>query len=263
MSLLSPKREYNFKEYFDSNDINLQLLPLCHTTDGFFARDILKFKRFEAKPCDVFEGERLLYFFYGKPTYRLSNLDTSTSLGSYWPVTFLISADKIEPNRIFPFDSGAFCKDRFNNFYRKEMEISSFQLKNTITNVPNFIGYFYENNNNYYLGKPIESKSLDIPSTFFELESYYEAIKHKSISNSDDRNSTIEIQTNHEIPLTNKCLELVVAPQVYFDDEEFRDSLLEHAKEVRGYQTSRGNPREFHKAIFNEVHGFMQKSKFL
>jgi hypothetical protein len=143
------------------------------------------------------------------------------------------------------------------------MEISSFQLKNTITNVPNFIGYFYENNNNYYLGKPIESKSLDIPSTFFELESYYEAIKHKSISNSDDRNSTIEIQTNHEIPLTNKCLELVVAPQVYFDDEEFRDSLLEHAKEVRGYQTSRGNPREFHKAIFNEVHGFMQKSKFL
>ncbi len=254
---------YNFRDFFSEVNSSLTELPACHTTDGFRAREIMKSSRIEPKECNVFKGEKLLYFFYGRPSFRLSDIQNATSLNSYWPVTFLFRSDIVSPKRIFPFDTGAYYHDRFNNFFREEMNLDVFEMEKTVTAIPRFIKFFYDSNENYYLGKTITGLENTIPNTFFELESYYELIKNRGINEADDRSSAVEIQTAEGITLTKDCIELIIAPQIYFDDENFRDSLVEYAQKIVGYQTSRGNPREFHMTIFHKVQEHLQSKQSL
>ena len=207
--------KYNFRDFFKEVNSALPQLPVCHTTDGFRAREILKYSKLEAKECNIFKGEKLLYFFYGRPSFRLSDIKNATSLNSYWPVTFLFRSNIVTPKRIFPFDTGAYHQNRFNNFFREEMQLDIFELEKEIEAIPQFVKFFYDDNKNYYLGKAISGIENNIPKTFFELESYYELIKNKSIDISDDRSSAIEIQTSEDITFSKDCIELVIAPQIY------------------------------------------------
>src|SRR4051794_32227642 len=90
-------------------------LPAVHTTEAYFAKKVVEKGLLEARPCKVFRGERLPYFFVGRAAYK-------RELGSeaeYWELPSCLVFDFFTDGvkRIFPFDSGAFgSKKLYPNF---------------------------------------------------------------------------------------------------------------------------------------------------
>jgi len=254
--------DYNFKTFFDKHKNNLPNLPLCHTTDGYTAREILSQGKLSPTPCPVFKGEDLLYFFYGKPTYRVSS-ESTAGTSAFWPVSFLIRSSNIIPQTIFPFDTGAFINKRYTNYFHEKMDIKKFELDNNIVKIKNFIKFFYGKNESYFFGKPISDLENSIPKTFFELESYYELIRSKTIQSSDDRDRSVEVILNTEINLTSKSILLAVIPTFYLDDDIFRQNLLNYAEIVYDYPTTKGNPNEYHGLIIDRVSKYLKTKKLI
>jgi hypothetical protein len=86
-------------------------LPLIHNTDLFFFRQIRLSEKLKPSDCDVYKGEKLLYFFYGRPSYCAHvNLGTVTAR-ALLPICLVLSRSVIaQATRIVAFDSGAFAR---------------------------------------------------------------------------------------------------------------------------------------------------------
>ena len=65
------------------------MLPLMHVTKAeTFARYLAKNEKLEPRTCPVF-GEALLYFFYGRPAYKLDNENPIITDEYLFPVCFI------------------------------------------------------------------------------------------------------------------------------------------------------------------------------
>jgi len=81
----------------------LPRLPLVHSTDSYVFEDILADKATTPQNCDVFIGEALTYFFYGKPAFRPNLGSEPTALKHYFPVCLLFKPTWTAViKRIFP-----------------------------------------------------------------------------------------------------------------------------------------------------------------
>jgi len=97
------------KRLINSQQAATPILPLLHTTDVYRFTNVLEDGQLEPRACPVFKGEPLLYFFYGRPSYRANPKEEATGLDHYLPVCLLFRAQNVTPiKRIFPFDSGGF-----------------------------------------------------------------------------------------------------------------------------------------------------------
>ena len=83
------------KSHPEYNNAALPLLPLMHSCECFDARNILTAQELEARFCNVFK-ERLLYFYYGKPSYPVGEKVKAfrTDL-EYLPVCFIVDLQKV------------------------------------------------------------------------------------------------------------------------------------------------------------------------
>jgi len=105
-------------------------LPLVHTTDSYRFLNAFEDGELMPKACNVFAGEPLLYFFYGRPSYRVNSNEPPTSLDHYLPVCMLFRAESVQPiKRIFPFDSGACDNELYDNALHRDMNLEDFGLE--------------------------------------------------------------------------------------------------------------------------------------
>jgi hypothetical protein len=116
------------------------VLPLVHTTDVYRFSNVLDDGRLEPRECPVFDKEPLLYFFYGRPSYRANSKEAATALDHYLPVCLLFRSSVVNPiKRIFPFDSGGFHDELYADAFHKDMKLDDFGLEpdiNTRGRVP-------------------------------------------------------------------------------------------------------------------------------
>src|ERR1044071_6887776 len=79
-------------------------LPLVHTTDLYHFRDIRNSAELQPSDCEVYEGEKLLYFFYGRPSYRPHAQRETITAKALLPICLVFSRRVMsEAVRIMPF----------------------------------------------------------------------------------------------------------------------------------------------------------------
>jgi hypothetical protein len=170
-------------------------LPSVHVTDGYTFRKILETKKLVPTPCRVFKTERLLYFFYGKPSYRSSVTKQIKPNDAELSVAFFLklgSLASLKVKRVFSFDSGAYQRGRFDRFVkiaRQRIGIKEFQMRSNTHEILKQIESFFGTNEKYFERQPkleidgINRESLD----YFELTALHGLIQASSTAAFDDR----------------------------------------------------------------------------
>lgn len=252
-----------FSEFVKSAPPTKPQLPLVHTCDAFHFRDIIAKRELTPAPCSIFKkGESLVYFFYGRPSYRPSETDQATSNPAFMPVSIVLDPKAInDPKRIAPFDTGAFSERLFNEHMHPKMSLDDFLLEASMDMPARLVSKFFESNIGYFRGKPA---IVDIPPSEFEAVSYNSLINSSGSAAYDDRASAIEIQTECPVTLTEKNVILVVLPGPFMDERKYRDLItVEWRADVCTYAMHRFNPKEYTSLFYQNIEAFYQKKRYL
>lgn len=236
-------------------------MPLMHTTDLYRFRDILRTKKLQPKECSVF-GEKLLYFFYGRPAYKPNQSVENTSQLSYRPICFVLKPQSLlSVKRAYPFDSGAFHAKMFEQHVHSEMRLPSFDISTIPKNTSKLVSAFFGDNKSYYFGKP--TQGLALPNFQFEAQSYYSLIGDTSKTAYDGRRGTAELQSGDELVLGKETIAAVVLPTDFCEESVVRDVVLnEWDAALLPYPSYHAAPSEDIRSIFDCVASFLEENNF-
>jgi hypothetical protein len=206
-------------------------------------------------PCQ-FLGDDILYFFYGRPSYRVNAGTESTSQEAFHSVCFLIESCSVsDVKSIFPFDTGAFVSGYYKDHLHHQMRLEDFALSPDLAKVTCFVETFYESNANYYMGRM--RSDLDVTGAPMAAQSYHSLVKSKAVSLTDTRRSSVEVQTLSSLDVRQAKVLAVFLPESLLDQPEIRDfienDLSSHAV---GYFCIHASPREDMALIMREVREF-------
>jgi hypothetical protein len=238
------------------------LLPLTHTTDGYWFRDIISAKNLALNYCDVFK-EDLLYLFYGRPAYRTSVTTRATLLDAFSFVCFVLRTETLPmPRRIFPFDSGAMSHGLYNAHLHPKMKLHDFEMATDLKEAQKLVDIFYGDNESYFLGRCIKGQKF--PILDMEAQCYLSLIESKAQSDADDRKGSIEIQFDQCIALDPTDVLAVVLPEPFWDDKDVSDFVTEDLKaQPLSYDCYHAQPAEDTRAIMSEVRQFLKNRSLL
>jgi len=251
-----------FDEKLKGIDFSQNLLPFFHSCDAFFFRSILMEKKLHPLNCTVFENEKLLYLFYGRPAYKSSN-NASSGLNALLPVCFIVKADAIESiKRIAPFDTGAYNIGLYKEYMHPKMEMKHFFLTPHKTSICKVISYFFETNERYYNGRP--KREVEFDSMDFELQSYFELIKRVGQSKTDDRKASIEVQLCSELQLSADTIEAIIMPEIFIQSKVVEDIVVNELKaEVITYE-SYGIPSDlYYSEILSLTKNYLVRKEYM
>lgn len=257
----TPKRRLGALSRFFSVATSVQpTLPVVHTTTALAFRDMAEAGEMTPQPCDVFVGEDLLYFFYGKPSYRLF-ADHDSALTAEAPIALILSPN-IAANaaRLFPFDSGGF--DRYKAFMPRQFKLTNFQLDVPECPPNRIVGAFFSSNRSYFDGEARADALIEADQ--FEAESLYEILRFKGKGALDDRAWSIEIQVQKSIPLNGSTVLAVVMPSVLIGSELGLTVVDQWKVPLLPYKLSgRGKPADYHALVREQVRTFLVEREFL
>jgi len=246
-------------------------LPLVHTTEAYYFRDVIERGELEPSICKVFKGEKLLYLYYGRPAYRVGREINPNTLNAFFPVCFLLVPECIKTaKRVFPFDSGAFDANLFSEYLHGEMGFKNFIIdphpsspgKIPIPETPaRIISAFFGENDMYYSG--VVKNSLDLAPFQFEAQSLHEIMRAIGKKNFDDRCSSIEIQIETPIALSTDTLIAVILPTVFMEQRDAVERISEWKAKVLTYGTCRSTPSHYTVLILDIARKFLLDEGYL
>ena len=138
-------------DFLQKNQIEKgNLLPAVHSTEAYFIKKFMKTGRIEPQSCKFFGGEKLSYFFLGRPAFKR----TYDGEPDYWelPMCFIVQYEAIRRKRMFPFDTGAFKSGLYPEFISM-MEVEEFEVQSDSEAAEKIVGTFFGTNRNYFLLK--------------------------------------------------------------------------------------------------------------
>ncbi len=237
-------------------------LPIIHTCEAFVFREVLAEQILRTSQCKQFKGDSLLYFFYGRPAYRLSKGEVPHSNPAFLPVCIMLKPDAAKsPKRIAPFDTGAFSSGLFDDHIHPSMKREDFLLDNNYGMPARLVKLFYGSNSGYINGTPT---NISIPPLEFEALSYYRLISQTGKTLYDDRRATVEIQCDQDIDLKPGNVLLIVLPSIFLDDDQVRTTIVEEwSSDVRTYSMRHCNISEYFSAIFTEVELYLKQESYI
>ena len=251
-------------DFLQKNQIEkASALPAVHSTEAYFIKKFMASGRIQPSPCDFFPGEKLSYFFVGRPAFkRLADLESE-----YWELSicFIVDYRAIKRKRVFPFDTGAFKAGRYPNFITM-MDLNDFAVERDSEAVEKIIGTFFGTNKSYYLLK--SRGSADFESRFDvgvldeEVKALHKLItlKHSAL---DDRRFAIELQTEHDVALVKEQVLAIVLPESYLENSrvvQFIERDL-NAK-ILTYPVFPLNKNYYYWTIYERVDHFFKQAGF-
>lgn len=251
--LFDKKYISSFENLFADYD-ELETLPLTHKQDWYSASEILQEGKIKVTPCDVFENENLIYYFYGKPSYVVSEKIGSRGDNVYFPVCFVIRFESVNFEKVFPFDSGAFAEKMFDGFFHKKMNLHQFSLKPNIHQIKGLIKTFFGNNNNYYRSVPVV-RYEDFKND--EVKAYVNLLNNKGEESFDERNSSIEIISKSDLPLKDNIIAIILPSDIAETDKSI-ENLRKQGVEIITYDTFGGNPGAYNSVIRQYLYDFLK-----
>ena len=234
------------------------LLPTMHSTSCLIGENILQEDKLSVKVCPVFK-EPLLYFFYGKPSYRVSSKHSHKSRTDCLrsPCCFIFDSHKIHAKYIYPFDTGAYSSGIFEDMIPSEIDIKKFQLEPDPTNIPEYVRAFFGNNENYLQGiSSIDDKSFNNVVTF----TLGQILSAKGTFEFDDRARTVEIISEDNLKVSDAIMAIIV-PQPFVRNEAFKNFLKDHSDiDVITYFTHYpSDPASHNEAVFQKAIDYLKK----
>jgi hypothetical protein len=265
-------------------------MPLIHSTDFAGFREIMRVGKLAPTRCDVFH-EDLLYFFYGRPAYRVSAEVVNGLQEAYMPISIIMEPEiAISVSRIFPFDSGAFQSRLFQRFIPKNFSIDSYQLGTRLDLPQQVVSAFFGSNEKYMEGKV---QMTQVPTLELEVSHYYRLISDPSVSFNDnepfpdDRRYSIEVQSTDEVPLrefsVNKAkrrsrkrenleplimghkVRAVIVPRNFMRASSIRSTITKtwRAKALPYDYAEHQNPKVVHGAVWQVASQYLRRARFL
>lgn len=255
-------REQYYKKYISDQEIKSSLMPLVHMCDCYTFRQIFTTKKILPTDCKVFK-KKLAYYFYGRPSYRVSDACEASGSISMFPVCFIIDPqqlDKIE--NAYPFDTGAFQAGLFESYFHKESSVFDFEFVQEYDFINKFVGYFYGSNKNYYDGVTAIDKG-SIPTFAFELQYLHQIINADNFEKFDDRCQTLEIQTADEVNITAGGVMAMVLPAALMNEPAISSFLMDYDIHPITYTSTRCSPSALTSVIIAEVRKFYEEGKVI
>ena len=210
----------------------------------------------------VFRPDHLVYFFYGRPSYRVHMDEHPSGLSHYLPVCIIFRPTGLPtPKRVFPFDTGAFHAGLYSNAMHQDMSIADFGLDPDLTSAGKLVSLFFESAKDYLEAKP--RTSVPIASTDFEAHSFHALIAQQTRSNADDRVSAVELQFDCPISLASHA-QAIVAPGPLLDSPIVKASLARMTIEPLPYeQLGRHRPSDHVAGLFQICFEYYRRSGIL
>lgn len=209
-----------FKAFVQSQEPTEGTLPLTHITRAYDFEEILEEEALQPETCVEFK-EKLIYLFYGRPAYRAKQ-GCNGRLQYEWPIVFVFRPERIETiKRVFPFDSGAFKRQLYAEFFPKNSKINDFEVPPSLESARKLVRIFFSSNHGYFYGEV--KTNLDLHRQY-EAQGVAEMAMLPGGEGRDERSSAIEIQTNKPITLKDALLAILL-PQMFFDDPEIKDAV--------------------------------------
>jgi hypothetical protein len=231
----------------------LELLFGNHICDLFRARSALEQQSLRAFPCKKFNGEELLYLFYGKPSFRPDSTREGKRFGAFYPVCFVVKLNaSIQLRRVFPFDSGAF-PERYADFFHKDMSLDDFLMPADYESARRIVTGFFGTNSHYFDSKPLSpfraAKTIET-STYYELVRAFGAGQRLQ---GDDRLVAIELQASGNIALDSTRISKIILPDKALEFEDIRAGLDRCGVAFEHYHTGGLAAHECHAFINEQV----------
>jgi hypothetical protein len=173
----------------------------------------------EAKPCKYF-GEKLLYFFFGRPAYRLRDGNDKSDQITRSPFVFVLNPDYVVPKYVFPFDSGAALSGKYSG-EDPTLTLLDYELDASVDGARRHLNWAFDSVDDYLNGR----LKADILSDVDEFESSvrgYVTIAHQATKSInyvdlyDDRAASIELSTAKNIDI-KKAVDLAIIPKQYLE----------------------------------------------
>jgi hypothetical protein len=236
-------------------------LPLIHATDIHSFRDIRETGVLNPALSNDFD-ENLVYLFYGRPGYRIGARSLSRSDYAFLPVCFVFKATAVtEIARIYPFDTGAYTAELFQQFLHPRMTLNAFSLGADPIAPQRLVTAFFQNNSNYFFGRYRRDLQFEIEQ--LEAQTYYDIISQTGEIQPDDRRYTVELQTRNPVVLTGSLL-CVVLPTQALQCDAIKESVDLWGAQCRTYPVIRGfRMTEYHGLVVDRVLTFLQEEELL
>jgi len=247
-------------EYINNSKIDYSklplTLPLMHSCDCFDGESIIMDGKLEVSMCKVFK-EELLYFFYGKSSYPVSEKETLNRTDElYCPICFIINPEKVEMYKAYPFDTGAFTNSFYKQFFHRHMNINNFEIESNLQKIKAYISLVFSNNEDYINGISHISKHEDryLNSLFrmFNADGSYEF---------DERANTIEVISNKSVNL-HDAIEYIILPSSFMRIEDISKFIINNNIEYGTYSVrSFTAPSRYNEVVFQMAQKFIKDSK--
>ena len=238
-------------------------LPLVHSTDLYHFRDIQKQSELQPAECDVYR-QQLLYFFYGRPSYRANSRKDTVTAKALLPVCLVMSRDILgQAVRIMPFDTGAFEGRKMHPPMHEAMAKEEFELAIASQAPMKVINVFYGNEKNYYNAKANSNVSGYDSFDELEIDSYFRLLHHRANTEFDDRITAIEVQMNTSVGLTGQVLAAIL-PKPFLDRPGIVEQIEKWGAVAIPYNVKEEFiPREVQGSIFDRLTDFLYQHRFL
>ncbi|WP_018900816.1 hypothetical protein [Rhizobium sp. 2MFCol3.1] len=211
-----------------------EALPLVHVTEVGIGNEIIFSGQLQARQCKVF-GRKLLYFFLGRPAYRLHDEAETSRYISRYPCVFVVDPKRVKPVQVYPFDTGA-ARAGFYDSADPHLGIKDYLLDGTYESARQQLGFAFESVEDYFEGHLKPGLTDDVPHFEQATHSYVSIANqaNRGINDPgtyDDRASAIEIASEDHLSLKG-AVELVIMPQQYLEGETGKknDKLIERLK---------------------------------
>lgn len=237
--------------------VSARKLPYFHSCSGKAFRSILASGKIEKRKCNVFD-EELVYFFYGKPAYRMPDLEANTRDSSRFPVCFVVTdLEDSEIRRVFPFDTGAMAYGIYADVCGPAVNPMNFEIGTDKNAISLFLGYLYASEKDYFLAQP-QKAMKDIGALSFELQQIMSFILHYGASKWDSRAHTVEVQQDEEVNILSAPIEAIILPDSFLNDPRVADFLYNHDIIAIDYSVHKSNPSNATEVLFDNAKKYLE-----
>lgn len=247
---------YEFWKFIEHVNAGSGTLPLVHSTDLFRFKKIAQDELLNVRPCEVYNGQNLLYFFYGKPAYRPHIEQKTLGARAFAPVCLVFNQTLADQAiRIMPFDSGAFHAKMTHPPMHPDMALAEFELAIHANAPMKLIKVFFETESNYFDARPVPVDDYE-PYDNLHVDSFYRLIRLGDNRDSDDRISAIELQLDRNVTLPNEVA-AVILPGPYLDRPGVAEQIEGWGAVALPYDIQETfRPLEIYGAILNRLRDF-------
>ncbi|MEY9132118.1 hypothetical protein ABIE79_003585 [Bradyrhizobium diazoefficiens] len=224
----------------NSNLANPKSPPWVHSTPSSKLIKIIQDETLLAMRCDVFKGEKLCYLF----AWQL-------------PSVFVMRFATPPPiKRIYPFDTGAFDRNRMPS-YLTAFDMQNFDLGSDDALIGRLISLYFDTPRRYVDRKSVDEERIKdehvLDMSHAEILALGKLYREGSTRNYDDRAAAIEVQVGEDIPLRKEDLLGVVIPEEYMRTEGVRESLLKLTKYIETYRLLPLSLSQHYSSIYDAV----------